>query len=640
MTTVSEGKPETFTNPVYPHSFPDPFVLKFRGEYFAYCTGDAPDGNIFGILRSSDLVDWTPVGSAMEPLGSRPPYYWAPEVTYDNGKFYLYYSAGNEILMEIRVAVSDRPDGGFVDAGVRLTHEEFAIDAHVFIDDDGARYLFYATDFLEHSHIGTGTVVDRMLNWKTLEGKPRPVTRAKYDWQVYDPARKEKGGVRWHTVEGPTILKYKGKYFEMFSGGNWQNKSYGVSFAATHNIHSSEEWQQFSDGEKILPILRTIPEVVVGPGHNSVVRGPNNRELYCVYHRWTDAGRVLAIDRMDLAGERIFVAGPTVTPQLAPFRPGSWLSSAERSGSWQGIGEELISDANTRCELNLSLKFPAFLSECYFRLINKKPGHPHFGFHLGSGASLSTFTIMADKHCAILVNPDGRSNEIDLPEDFDFAAFHLLRIEAVGGRLCVLIDDPGLAAQIDDCEGPESLVFFSEGSGLEISALEVTPGFEDLFYGTKDLPNYFSFSGGKPECDGRLMRMTPVGADAVSASFILPPTDVEVAANLAVDAQSQGAQYGIRLFDTEGKKLSQLAASTSDAQLIFEVGDQRFPAALPKAFVGNEFRQFRIVCRAGACYATFDGIEIANLAARGTPAGAALFSTADLMVDMVRVTAI
>jgi beta-xylosidase len=200
-----EGKPETYTNPVYPQSFPDPFVLKFRGEYFAYCTGDASDGNLFGILHSKDLVNWAYIGSAMEPLASRPPFYWAPEVIYDNGKFYLYYSAGNEILMEIRVAVSDRPDGGFVDAGVRLTKEEFAIDAHVFIDDDRSRYLFYATDFLEYSHIGTGTVVDRMIDWKTLAGKPRPVSRAKYDWQVYDPARKEKGGVRWHTVEGPTV---------------------------------------------------------------------------------------------------------------------------------------------------------------------------------------------------------------------------------------------------------------------------------------------------------------------------------------------------------------------------------------------------------------------------------------------------
>ncbi len=106
---------QTFTNPVYPHNFPDPFILKFRGEYFAFCTDFAPDGNVFTVLRSRDLVNWTQIGSAMKSLENDSPFYWAPEVTYYNGKFYLYYSVGNETLMEIRVAVSDQPDGGFVD---------------------------------------------------------------------------------------------------------------------------------------------------------------------------------------------------------------------------------------------------------------------------------------------------------------------------------------------------------------------------------------------------------------------------------------------------------------------------------------------------------------------------------------------
>src|SRR5215213_2398459 len=185
----------TYINPVYPKSFPDPYVLKFCGRYYAYATGHASEGGIFQILTSNDLVDWQEIGGAMEPLAEDHPFYWAPEVFYDNGKFYLYYSVGNETIMEIRVAVSDRPDGGFIDSGHRLTDEEFAIDAHVFIDTDGSKYLFYATDFLEHSHIGTGTVVDRMIDWFTLAKSPSVVTRAKYDWQVYDPNRKEKGGV-------------------------------------------------------------------------------------------------------------------------------------------------------------------------------------------------------------------------------------------------------------------------------------------------------------------------------------------------------------------------------------------------------------------------------------------------------------
>src|SRR5437868_4155093 len=101
----------TFVNPVYPHSFPDPFVLKVRGEYFAYSTGGASDGRRFGRLHSRDLINWTQLPGAMSPIDGEHPHYWAPEVTRFGDKFYLYYSVGNEPLMSIRVAVADAPDG-------------------------------------------------------------------------------------------------------------------------------------------------------------------------------------------------------------------------------------------------------------------------------------------------------------------------------------------------------------------------------------------------------------------------------------------------------------------------------------------------------------------------------------------------
>ena len=66
-----------------------------------------------------------------------------------------------------------------------------------------------------------------MVDLFTLAGRPRPVSRARYDWQIYDPQRAEKGGVRWHTIEGPFVLTRKGLFYQMCSGGNWQNPSYG-----------------------------------------------------------------------------------------------------------------------------------------------------------------------------------------------------------------------------------------------------------------------------------------------------------------------------------------------------------------------------------------------------------------------------
>lgn len=312
----------TYLNPVHRSPCPDPFVLKHRSEYWCYSTGLQPDGRAFGIHHSTDLVHWRDVGGALERLiAGTLPYpdicYWAPEVVDDGGdKFYLYYSVGNEENMQIRVAQAEQPSGPFVDSGKRLTREPFAIDAHVFTDDDGSRYLFYATDYFDHDRIGTGTAVDRLLDWFTLARQPRPVTRARYDWQVYDPQRKEKGGVRWHTLEGPFVLKHQGRYYQMFSGGNWQNDTYGVGYAVTDDILTPNEWDQ-----QPLPILRSRPtEGVIGPGHNSVVRGPDERELFCVYHRWEADlnARVLAIDRLNWEGDQLVVHGPTTTPQPAP----------------------------------------------------------------------------------------------------------------------------------------------------------------------------------------------------------------------------------------------------------------------------------------------------------------------------------
>ena len=634
MPDTNEGRSETYINPVYPHSFPDPFVLKFRGEYFAYCTGEAADGNVFGILRSDDLVRWSYVGSAMQPLTSKPPYYWAPEVNYDNGKFYLYYSTGNEILMEIRVAVSDRPDGGFIDAGVRLTHEEFAIDAHVFVDSDGSRYLFYATDFLEYSHIGTGTVVDRMLDWKTLEGNPRPVTRAKFDWQVYDPARKEKGGVRWYTVEGPTVLRRKGKYFEMFSGGNWQNKSYGVSFAVTDSMNFTEEWTQFSDGEKILPILRTIPGKVIGPGHNSVVRGPNNRELYCVYHRWTEAGRVLAIDRMDFAGDRLFVGGPTTTEQPMPYRARSCDGPInEAATGWTRNGSDLISSAGRQSEFTIDLLSDAFLFECWFRRTEDKNA---VALSINVGDVCVEWT--ASESNVSLASANGASGNINLPSDFDPTVFHLLRLEADDEHVRIMIDNDGQTAEVKFGGGASGLVISADGPGMVLSAIEFTPGFEKRFDSGK-LSKRLKVEGTENTSDGKMVVEPKHKGGKSRASFELPISDFDLAVNLAsVAGPSVG--HGVELIDEHGRSIAGVTAQPGEMKITFAGCGNVRELDLPETFVGDEIRQFRLVRKNGRLSSYLDGIFLAELPFDRDVSEAAIFGTGPITVEMIRLTAI
>ena len=85
----------TYTNPVFAGDFPDPFVLRWGGRYYAYGTGRAVDGKQLRMMSSDDLVHWTPHGGVLEPLdlpGAEE--YWAPEVAYREGTFYLYYATG------------------------------------------------------------------------------------------------------------------------------------------------------------------------------------------------------------------------------------------------------------------------------------------------------------------------------------------------------------------------------------------------------------------------------------------------------------------------------------------------------------------------------------------------------------------
>ncbi|HEX8367400.1 MAG TPA: glycoside hydrolase family 43 protein [Pyrinomonadaceae bacterium] len=647
---------ETYLNPVYPHSFPDPFVLKFRGEYFAYCTDFWRDGKVFGVLRSRDLVDWQEIGGAMQPLETGAPFYWAPEVTYHNGKFYLYYSVGNETLMELRVAVSDRPDGGFVDSGHRLSNEDFAIDAHVFEDTNGARYLFYATDFLEHTHIGTGTVIDRMIDFFTLEGKPRPVTRARYDWQVYDPQRREKGGVRWHTVEGAFVFKRKGIYYEMFSGGNWQNVTYGVSFAVTGDIEKDEEWTQFSDGEKVFPILRTVPDLIIGPGHNCAIRGANNRELYCVYHRWTNDGRVLAIDRMDFAGgARIFIDGATHTPQPAPFKPQvpdffdefpaeNWKIV---SGKWRAEDNQIISEFSGKSELVCKAEAKSFLCEIWLKTFENAGGA--FGICLKNGETdVFRFLLAPDEKQALAVRFENGGEQIEnfaLSEDFDFQAFHLLRVEIDCLWLKVSLDENTVRCEkILENFAPQ-ISLLTESTTAAFSGFALTAGFEDLFEDANPEKRGWrkiSASGaahveeknliitGRDESETILCKEAPSGDFELTVNFRLPETFGENSRLGFYPAFAETAATPFFSIEKTGENWT-LKAETINETKVF---------SLPENFSPDVFHQFRFLKIKNKIALQFEAETLGTVNAPPADSGKIALSVqnASAAFDMVRFT--
>jgi beta-xylosidase len=308
---TSSARAVTYTNPVYAANVPDPSVKKFGEYYYAYgTTGDQrlPDGRIFTVLRSRDLAHWELLGGALVPPDTNAAYqYWAPEITENKGKYYLYYAMGGvePEHFALRVGTSDQPQGPFTDSGVTLTDCEsnrFTIDPYPFRDDDGQWYLFYATDFPYDSpgfHAGTGIVADRLIDMTRLAGERRVIVRAAHDWTLFEANRRMDvfhQTFDWHTIEGPCVVKHDGKYYCFYSGANWQTPRYGVDY-----VVADQPLGPYRGAGEHARVLAGVPGQVIGPGGNNVVTGPDGQTQYIVYHAWNKemTERQLCIDRLD-----------------------------------------------------------------------------------------------------------------------------------------------------------------------------------------------------------------------------------------------------------------------------------------------------------------------------------------------------
>jgi GH43 family beta-xylosidase len=308
-----------YKNPVFDRYMADPFVLQHEGYYYAYGTGSlSPEGWPFPVLQSTNLVNWQHRGWSLIPPGGDE--FWAPEVAYHDGVFYMYYSArgidGKD--HQLRVATQTSPLRPFQDVGrVLVPDQPFTIDAHPFRDKDGQWYLFYSQDFLtidDPYRVGTGIVVDRMLDMFTLAGEPRVVIRPHADWQLFKAQRPMYGAVYdWYTIEGAALRFHNDRYYCFFSGGAWEHDNYGISYVVAD--HALGPYSLPSGNQQVL--LRSVPGRVFGPGHNSFAESPNGDQEYIVYHAWDPdmTARRMCIDPLNWEDGTPVIQGPTWTPQ-------------------------------------------------------------------------------------------------------------------------------------------------------------------------------------------------------------------------------------------------------------------------------------------------------------------------------------
>ncbi len=282
-TDAKSKSAKTYSNPLeVAKDIADPHVIRVNDVYYLYATTHSRG---YDVYLSRDLVTWTNAGTVFS--GRRGA--WAPDVFHNvkgDGKFYLYYTDDADPTRPTRkrigVAVADSPQGPFTDKGTLVME---AIDAHVFRDDDGKFYFYYA-----NLKGGFKMMGQAMTDPLTLAGEPRVLFQPTEPWEMT-------GG---NVTEGPFMLKHKGTYYLMYSGSPADTADYAIGYAtAKHPLGPFKKYE----GN---PVVHRS-ETVFGPGHHCVTTGPKG-DLWLVYHQKWEAkktwGRFLAIDPMhfDQAG--------------------------------------------------------------------------------------------------------------------------------------------------------------------------------------------------------------------------------------------------------------------------------------------------------------------------------------------------
>ncbi|MCL4401527.1 MAG: glycoside hydrolase family 43 protein [Acidobacteria bacterium] len=309
----------TYTNPIGdpPIRIGDPFVLQAEGAYYLFGT-TARDG--FLVQKSTDLVHWQPLGYAWK-MTSEPwadGVFWAPEVKFYRGKYYMTYSGRMRGATPARlltaIAVSDKPEGPYKDLHAPWFDAGYsAIDSDLFVDSDGTPYLYFSRNGARDGYaygIVYGVEVARDLS--KIIGEPVKLLEADQPWEKINWAHNR-------CNEGPTVLKHKGRYYMTYSANNTGAPGYGVGVATASKPLGP--WVKYTDN----PILASKLDIgVSSPGHNSITFSPDKKEMFIVYHTHADPGkpagaRVLNIDRLVFdKADRLKVVGPTRSPQPMP----------------------------------------------------------------------------------------------------------------------------------------------------------------------------------------------------------------------------------------------------------------------------------------------------------------------------------
>ncbi len=305
----TSSKPKTTSgNPIFHGWYADPEVTVAGKQYWIYPTySDKYERQVhLDAFSSPDLLTWTKHPRIIDTTAVKwaKRAMWAPSVNEKDGKYFLFFSANDVHEGEvggIGVAVANKPEGPFKDyLGKPLIGQIHngaqPIDQFVFQDKDRQYYMIYG-------------------GWRHCNiAKLNPDFRG---FAPFDDGKTYREITPKGYVEGPMMFVRKGKYYFMWSEGNWTKADYSVAYAVADS--------PFGPFERAGKILQQDPNVATGAGHHSILNIPGTDEWYVVYHRRplteTDGNhRETCIDRMEfdetgaIKPVRITVEGVSARP--------------------------------------------------------------------------------------------------------------------------------------------------------------------------------------------------------------------------------------------------------------------------------------------------------------------------------------
>ncbi len=257
----------------------DPVMIQHKDTYYLFCTG-------FGIScwSSADRANWKkekPVFSqapawAVKAVPDFKGHIWAPDISFHNGRYYLFYSVSSfgkntsciGLATNPTLDVSD-PDFKWTDHGKVLQsipNRDFwnAIDPNLIVDENRTGWLSFGSFWGGIKMVKLNadfTQVDTLQEWYTIASRPR--NYGLDDTDAGDGA-----------IEAPFVFK-KGSYYYLFVSIDFccrgVNSNYKIMIGRSERVsgpYLDRNGQKLTAGGGI--ILLTGNKDWPGVGHNAV----------------------------------------------------------------------------------------------------------------------------------------------------------------------------------------------------------------------------------------------------------------------------------------------------------------------------------------------------------------------------------